>query len=288
MKSDYTKYIISNLLFGLNGYLASHILLSSYEIVLFRTLIGGLFLIAMFLLTKNQFTFYREKRSRCFLVISGVSMGTSWLFLYEAYQRIGVSIASLCYYCGPVIVMALSPVLFKERLTWVKVTGFLAVLVGIFLINIQALTEGKNLFGIACGLLSAVMYASMVIFNKKSTGIVGMENSALQLVFACITVSAFVVYRQGVGIDVPPASIPWILLLGVVGTGVGCYLYFTTIGRLPVQSVAVIGYLEALSAVVFSVLLLHEHMGPAQILGGICIIGGAIWSEGLLLKKSHA
>ena len=42
-------------------------------------------------------------------------MGISWLFLFEAYRRIGVSIASLGYYCGPVIVMALAPVMFHEK-----------------------------------------------------------------------------------------------------------------------------------------------------------------------------
>lgn len=82
------------------------------------------------------------------LIISGIAMGGSWIFLYEAYQQIGVSIASLSYYCGPVIVMALTPVLFKGNLTLIKITGFLIVLIGICLINSQALQEGSNLYGI--------------------------------------------------------------------------------------------------------------------------------------------
>ena len=51
-------------------------------------------------------------------------MGASWMFLYEAYQQIGVSLASLLYYCGPVIVMVLSPLIFKEKLTAPKAVGF--------------------------------------------------------------------------------------------------------------------------------------------------------------------
>lgn len=47
------------------------------------------------------------------MLLSGFAMGVSWLFLFEAYRRV----ASLGYYCGPIIVMALSPVLFKEKLT---------------------------------------------------------------------------------------------------------------------------------------------------------------------------
>ena len=38
---SYFKYILALLLFGSNGVVASHIALSSYEIVLLRTLIGS-------------------------------------------------------------------------------------------------------------------------------------------------------------------------------------------------------------------------------------------------------
>ena len=47
--------------------------------------------------------------------MSGVALGASWIFLYEAYVEIGVSLASLAYYCGPVIVMVFSPILFREK-----------------------------------------------------------------------------------------------------------------------------------------------------------------------------
>ena len=47
MKRSYFKYIIGLLLFGSNGIVASYIALSSYEIVLLRTLIGSLFLIVL-------------------------------------------------------------------------------------------------------------------------------------------------------------------------------------------------------------------------------------------------
>ena len=49
MKKAYLKYFTALLLFGSNGIVASYILLNSYEIVFLRTLIGSLFLIAVFL-----------------------------------------------------------------------------------------------------------------------------------------------------------------------------------------------------------------------------------------------
>ena len=139
MKSSYYKYFAALLLFGSNGIVASNINLPSYEIVLLRLLLGSLFLITVFTVSRQRFTFYRNKHTCLYLFISASAMGASWMLLYEAYQQVGVSIASLAYYCGPVIVMILSPFLFRETLTWPKIAGFLTVLAGMCLVNLQAL-----------------------------------------------------------------------------------------------------------------------------------------------------
>ncbi|MBR6633518.1 MAG: DMT family transporter [Clostridia bacterium] len=279
MKASYLKYIFALLLFGSNGIVASLIHLSSYEIVLLRTLIGSLLLIAIFFIAREKLTFYKYKTQSVFLAISGIAMGTSWIFLYEAYDEIGVSLASLAYYCGPVIVMMLSPFLFGENLTKIKVCSFLVVLVGIFLVNGTAFENGVSIWGLAYGLLSAVCYSLMVMFNKKAKGITGLENSMLQLFMAFITVAIFVGIKQGYRMEIDTQSIIPILVLGLLNTGIGCYFYFSSIGKLPVQTVAICGYLEPLSAVLFSVIFLKETMLPIQIIGAVLIIGGAMLGE---------
>ena len=286
MKRSYMKYFAALLLFGFNGIVASFIDLSSYEIVLLRTFIGSVLLIALFFLTRNKLTFYQYKNDSLFLFLSGIAMGTSWMFLYEAYAQIGVSIASLCYYCGPVIVMALSPLLFREKLTASKLCGFAAVLIGIILVNGSAFNGNGNLWGIFCGLMSAVMYAAMVICNKKARRITGMENATLQLFVSFLTVFIFVLFKQGLTVHLHTEDIIPVLILGLFNTGIGCYFYFSSIGKLPVQTVAVCGYLEPLSAVVFSVIVLHETMLPIRILGAALIIGGAVSSELVKRKTS--
>lgn len=190
-KISYLKYILALLLFGSNGIVANHISLSSYEIVFLRTLIGSLLLIALFKLAGKKIDIKKNKRHHFYLAISGIAMGISWMFLYEAYQQIGISIASLAYYCGPVIVMVLSPLLFKEKFTLPKIVGFVVVLCGLLLINIQAIYDGKTTWGLFCGVMSAFMYAFMVIFNKKAHSITGMQNSMLQLSISFLTVAVF-------------------------------------------------------------------------------------------------
>ncbi len=175
--------------------------------------------------------------------------------------------------------MILSPLIFRERLTRSKTAGFIIVLVGIALVNGKLAAGAENVRGLFCGAMSALKYFFMVTLNKQSRTIVGMENAVIQLTISFITVAVFVGIRQAFVIHVPTEAWPWIVFFGIVNTGTGCYLYFSPLSKLPVQTVAVCGYLEPLSAVVFSALLLGERMTGIQIIGAACIIGGAVIGE---------
>ena len=278
------KYIVALLLFGANGIVASYISLTSYEIVFTRTLIGSLFLILIFIFSKQEVRFWRKKPHFLYLVISGVAMGASWMFLFEAYTQIGVSIATLAYYCGPVIVMILSPIIFKEKMTAVKLFGFLAVVLGMFCVNGQSMLQGAVSWGLVFGILSAFMYVFMVIFNKKAASITGLENPMWQLITSFITVAVFLGLKQGFSVHIALGNMIPILLLGIVNTGIGCYFYFSSIGDLPLQTVAILGYLEPLSAMFYSATFLGEALSSLQLIGAVLILGGAAFGE-LFRKK---
>ena len=272
------RFLLALLLFGFNGIVASRILLESSQIVLLRTLLGSVSLLLFFFLSGHRFSFAGRSRDVILILLSGAAMGASWMFLYAGYRTIGVSTASLLYYCCPVIVMALSPLLFHETLTWVKVIGFAGVCTGIVLVN--GLGGGQvNATGFFYGITSAICYAAMLILNKKAQRVDGMENSLLQMLSAAVTVFLLLLYKGGLAMSVTGASWPWILVLGIVNTGFGCWCYFSALGALPVQTVAVCGYLEPLSAVIFSALLLHERLTAPQLIGAALIIGGALFAE---------
>ena len=284
-KQVYGKHILSLLLFGFNGIIASRIFLSSYAIVLMRTLIGGGFLLLVFIFKKEKFYIFQNKRQLRFIVISGLAMGASWMLLYEAYTKIGVSFATLAYYCGPVIVMFLSPFIFHERMVFSKILGFLSVLVGMLCVNgLSLLREGLS-WGLFCGILSAVMYAVMVIFNKKATGINGLENALCQLCVSFAAVGFFTLIKEGGGMVLPGVeSLLPILFLGIVNTGIGCYLYFSSIPKMSAQTVSILGYIEPLSALLFATFFLHERLSIVQGIGAVLILGGAAFGE-LFHKK---
>ena len=289
MDKRLVNYIAALLLFGSNGIVASSIALPSADIVLLRTFLGALALGLAFLVARTHGAaapagLDRSKRMRevAAVAASGIALGASWIFLFQAYQLIGVGISSLLYYCGP-IVMGLSPFIFGERLTSAKICGFAAVAAGAFLIAAQGLGGNLPAAGILCGAASAVCYALMVIASKGAPHIEGLENSAIQVASAFATALVLTLATQGVPTFIASgfSSINWtsVLMLGIVNTGIGCLLYFSSVAKLPVQTVAVVGYLEPLAAVVFSSVLLHEVVTPVRLMGAALIIGGALFCE---------
>lgn len=279
MKQSYLKYILGLLILGSNGVIAAQIHMNSYEIVLVRTFLGSLFLAALLLLSKSKLQCLHHKKELFFMLLSGIAMGLNWLFLFEGYATVGVSITILLCYCGPIFVMLVSPIFFRERITLTKIVCFAIVIFGMLCINGQSLEAGKSPWGIFCGVMAAVIYAVMIIANKKAPHIRGMENATIQIATAFFTVLIFVLAKQGLHLNIRSSDLLPILLLGFINSGIAIYLYFSPIDYLPVQSVAIIGYSEPLSAVIFSVLFLGEKLLPLYIIGGICIIGGALLAE---------
>jgi drug/metabolite transporter (DMT)-like permease len=182
--------------------------------------------------------------------------------------------------------MLLSPMLFSERLTSNKILGLFSALLGMFFVNGKDLIQGGFSWGLFCGAMSAVMYALMVIFNKKAVSVTGLENAICQLTVSFFIVTAFTLIKQGMEFSYQPHNIFPILFLGVVNTGIGCYLYFSSIQQISAQTVAILGFLEPLSALIFSAALLQERLTFIQIVGAFLILGGTAFGE-FFNKKSR-
>ena len=166
-----------------------------------------------------------------------------------------------------------------EKMIVSKIIGIVLVALGMVFVNgSDFLKEGMS-WGLMCGIISALLYAAMIISNKKVEKLTGLEITLVQLVTACAVVALYTLLMHKGTISISGTNIIPILFLGVVNTGIGCYLYFSSIHELPAQSVAICSYIDPLSALVFSAILLNEHLSMVQIVGAILILGGAAFSE---------
>lgn len=249
MKNAYIKFILAAVIFGTNGIIASQLPLSSYEIVLTRTVLGGFFLLILATARREWGSLRRASRtSLVWLVLSGLFLSGNWLFLYEAYQQIGVSLATLMCYCGPILIMILSYFVFHEPFTVPKVSAMIIVTIGIVCINGADVQAHGLSWGLVCGFLSALCFALLIIAMKKVSGIGGILSPACQLLVAAVVVSAVTLSMPSAPVSLNMSHIACMICLGVVNTGLGYYLYFSGVQRLSAQSVSICGYLEPFTA----------------------------------------
>lgn len=286
MLKSYLKLIGAMLIFGSIGVFVNHISLPSGEIVLARTTLGSAFIFLLWLLRRTKNDRGALIRNLPLLMVSGAVLGFGWMFLFEAYHCTSISIATLTYYCAPILVLLTSPLLLKERLTYYKVIGIIGAMIGLFLINGTGTTGADPLRGLVCGLLSAFLYAALMVLNKFIKGISGLEITLVQLISATMVLLPYVlVTHEGAWVLPIGKELAALLILCVVHTGFGCYLYFSAIQELPGQTIALCSYIDPLSALLFSAVFLNERLTILQLFGALLILGGAAFGEFFQTKQ---
>lgn len=273
----YGMYTLSLLIFGTNGVFVSNIFLASSQIVLLRTLIGGALLTCLVLLC-GGFDKESVREEWKPLLLGGTVLGLNWIALFEAYRLLNVSLATLIYYVGPILVLLFSPILFREKLTGRKSLSVLIVAIGLVCISGSIVVTGASSLGLVAAILSALLYSALIVFNKQIIRTDGMQTAAIELDVAFVVVSVYTLCTSGVP-HITGDDLPYIAVIGLINTGLAYLLYFSGLQKLSGQSVALISYLDPVSALLFSALLLHEIMTPVQVIGAVLIIGGAMFGE---------
>lgn len=288
LKNARIMLIISMIFFGTLGLFVRNINLSSGEIALYRAVLAVILIGTYLLVTKQKISLKNAKKEVVILFCSGVAMGFNWLLLFEAYKYTTVSVATLSYYFAPVIVTIVCPILFREKMTIKQVLCFAMSTIGIVMITGIGDLGNSNThhIGILFGLGAAVLYATVVILNKFTKNIEGIQRTFLQFIAAIVVLLPYVLFSDGIHL----ANLEfkgWICLLviGLIHTGVCYCLYFSSLKELPGQKAAILSYIDPLVAVLVSVLILNETISGWQIIGGVLILGFTLWNEITLNKN---
>ena len=280
-KSNYPRImmITSMAIFGTLAPFVRNISVSSGELALYRAVLAAA-LIALFLtVTKQHIPFGAIKKEIPLLLFSGMAMGINWILLFEAYKYTTVSVATLSYYFAPVIVTAVCPILFREKLTKKQIICFLMSTAGLVLITGIGEMNGSYL-GILFGLGAACFYATVILLNKFIKNVEGIHRTFLQFLAAIVVLIPYVALTGGVSLGTLNST-GWVCLLvvGLVHTGITYCMYFSSLKELPGQKAAILSYIDPLVAVLVSVLVLGETLTVQQAIGGALILGFTLWNE---------
>lgn len=272
-------FVLSMIIVGAVGVFVKYIDMSSSKIALFLCLIGLIFLLIVFRCKKQKVAWDSVKKNAAALVMAGIALSGNWIFLFKAYKETTIANAALSYYFAPVLVIMLSPLVVKEKLSLKKVICIGVALLGLFLIleNSTLETTRNHLLGIGYGLIAASFYAAMTLTNKFIRELDGLTITLVQLGLSIMLLFPFVLFTDGFNFSsITGKTVILMLLLGVLHGGVGLYLFFIGMKGLKTQSIAVLSYIDPLTSLVISVLIVKEIMTLQQLFGATLLLG-SIW-----------
>lgn len=273
----------SMVIWGSVGIFRRFIPLPSAVLACSRGVIGTIFLILLVKLQQKQLFHHIGRKTIGLLILSGAVMGVNWILLFEAYNYTSVAAATLCYYMAPTIVVLLSPLLFREKITLRK--GICAVLAVVGMVFVSGIIESgipsvSEFKGILFGLGAAVLYASVVILNKLLPGIDPFEKTIIQLASSAVVLFPYILLSgQTIPENISSLTVVMVLIVGLLHTGIAYAMYFGSVDNLHAQTVALLSYLDPITALILSALILGEKMTVFGIIGAVLIIGAAIVSE---------
>ena len=273
----------SMFIFGTIGIFVRSIGLPSSLIALVRSVIGLLFLLAVTAIRKEGFSLAALKGKLPLLAISGIAMGFNWILLFEAYRYTTVATATLCYYLAPVFLILASPIVLAERLTAKKLICVVVALAGMVPVSgvLQAGFSGmQELKGILLGASAALLYAGVVLLNKRAGETPPVKRTMVQMAAAAVVLLPYVLLTEDLSALAPtPVGVGLLLVVGIIHTGLAYMLYFGSIGNLPAHTLAIFSYIDPIVAILLSALLLKEPLGLGSIVGAVLILGAAFISE---------
>ena len=191
--------VISMTVFGTIGIFRRYIPLPSGLLAFARGALGMLCLLIFIYASGKKLSLKSIRSALPVLCISGGLIGFNWILLFESYRFTTVATATLCYYMAPVFVVLVSPFFFEEKLTLKKLLCVAAALLGMVFVS-GVLGTGFSgtgeLVGVALGLGAAILYATVVVLNKKTVGVPAFDKTVIQLGSAAVVVLPYTLLRR--------------------------------------------------------------------------------------------
>ena len=281
------KLSLSMLIFGTIGIFVKYIPLSSGVIAMTRGYIGAAFLLVFMLITGKKPNVKAIKNNLLPLVLSGAAIGINWIFLFEAYNYTSVAVATLCYYMQPVMLIVLTPVVLKEKLSKKKLLCVPVALLGMVMVSgVLSGPQNVSFKGVSMGLCAAVFYTTVIILNRFLKNINSYDSTLVQLFMAAVVITP---YNLAAGMEnvtkIGLTAIVLLLVVGFVHTGFAYSMYFGCVQSINTQTVAIYSYIDPAFSILLSVFLLGEGMDVWGIIGAVLILGAAMVSELISDKK---
>ena len=230
-----------------------------------------------------------------FFVLIGVGSVFAMSTLYmTAIERTTAAVAAVLLYTSPIFILIASVILFKEKITRLKLLSLGLVVLGVVFVSgiIGGGEQTVDFFGVGAGLLAGIVYAAYSILctyalRKYSS----MTVTAYSFLFAAIAnllaadlpdICTTVVGAPGI-----PAVLLVMLGLGVITAVLPFTLYTLGLSHVEAGRAGILACIEPMTATLCSVFLLHEPCAGIQWAGILLILVAVVLLQIKPKKKEN-
>lgn len=210
------------------------------------------------------------------LLLGAFNFAIFWFLLFEAAYRLPGGVAATVGAMQPLIVLLLARLWLGAPL---RVVAILAALGGVIGVSLLVLRPGAAFdpVGIAAAFGSAASMAVGTVLTKRwQLPVSALTFTAWQLVAGGVLLLAPALILEP-GLPEPiTTNLVGYAWLGLVGAALTYILWFRGIAALGPASVAPLGFLSPVTAVLLGWIVLEQDLSPQQI-AGILIVLGSVW-----------
>jgi drug/metabolite transporter (DMT)-like permease len=248
------------------------------SVLFFRFSIASIIMIPFIAVQKIPFP--RGRFLLGLMLMGGIGyVGQSFCY-FTALTMASAGLVAILLYLYPAIVVILSSLLFKERITGLKVSALILALTGTVLTI--GLGGGGSLLGIALAMIAPFIYSAYILAGSKITKEVEiLSSSTVVMISASFVFGAFIAVR---GLNMPQTLVGWggVLAIALISTVIAIIAFFAGLKRVGPTNASMLSTFEPVTTVVLAAIVFGEEIGLMRVVGGVLILMAVI-----LLAKSE-
>jgi len=222
------------------------------------------------------------------LLLGVLNFSLFWFMLFVSAYRLPGGVAATVGAIQPLFVILFALPMLG---TPIRLIGILAALVGMGGVGLLVLAPGAKLdaVGIAAGLIGAVSMACGTVLSRRwQPPVSPLIFTAWQLTAGGLALVPFAIWLE----PPPPAltgqNLIGLAYLGLIGAAGTYILWFRGIAKLEPSTVAPLGLLSPIVAVILGWFFLSQHLTILQFLGMMVVLGSILASGQTAPAQKHA
>ncbi|MCW7538630.1 DMT family transporter [Aquabacterium sp. A7-Y] len=208
-------------------------------------------------------------RDAGWIVLYGAALGLTNLLFYLSLRTLPIGVSLAIEFTGPLALAVLSSHRALDLL-WAALAAVGLVL----LLLLDGSGQALDPVGVLCAAGAGLFWAFYIVFGQKAGRAHGGQATSIGMVVAALVTLPFGLAQAGGGLFEPAVLLAG-LAIGIFSSALPYSLEMVALKRLPKRSFGILLSLEPAIGALAGLLILGEHLKPAQWLGIACVIAAA-------------